>query len=73
MKKATTKESVILYKPKISLGATNKYDVYLKIEWGVFNKTIKLSRETPRLEERVVAEINSALTEGSESQPYEIR
>jgi len=74
MKATVTKaEKVVLYKPQISIGAANKYDLILHIEWGVTKKTVKLSREAANLIPRIVDEINLALQVAADAHPYETR
>ncbi len=67
------KPIVSIYKPKVFIGGTNKYDLYLTVEWGLFKKTVKLSKESSQLPERVVDEISNALLEALKTNPYEVR
>jgi len=64
-------KTVVLFPPKIEISPlTNKYDMVLTVRWGEFEKEIRLSKETFGLWNSAVRELNSALLEGSEANPY---
>ncbi len=63
---------VTLYPPKVEVSKkSDKYDLYLDIVWGDFEKEVKLSKETFNLQERTIQVINETFLEASETnKPY---
>ncbi len=67
-------KTVVLFPPKIELSSlTNKYDVVIVVRWGDFEKVLKINKEQVNgnlLWNNIVKELNDALLEGSETNPY---
>jgi hypothetical protein len=60
---------IVVFPPSIK-SRSDKYNLYLDIRWGEFNKEVKISKETSYVVEMVLKEINQALLEGSETNPF---
>jgi hypothetical protein len=49
---------------------TNRYDFIFIVRWGEFEKTIKINKEVGGAWTSMIRELNQALLEGSEANPY---
>lgn len=49
---------------------SSKYEMIFDLKWGVFEKQVKISRETYTFNQDLVKLLNEALVEGAESNPY---
>ncbi len=49
---------------------SSKYELILTLKWGEFEKYVKVSRETYTFQQDLIKNLNEALVEGAESNPY---
>jgi len=65
------KIAVVVYPPTISITTeTDRYNVCFEIRWGNFLKKFTVSRESNHMIWQMLDELNKALLEGSETNPY---
>jgi len=66
--------TIVLYPPRIVLdGRSDKYKLIFNVKWGDFTKEVVIDRETPGMYAKLTNEINMALLEGSETNPYLVK
>jgi hypothetical protein len=61
-----------LFPPKVSISKrTDKYNLYLDVQWGEYRDEIKLTKEFASLTERAIEAISASLLKASETtKPY---
>ena len=71
-KQKNEKTNITLYPPRVEISKkTDRFNLFITVKWGEFEREIKLTKETAGLFERTIDAINVALLEASETtQPY---
>lgn len=71
MSEQTSKPVIVLPPPVLKVSVlSNKYEMVIEVRWGTFEKFVKVDKETYNFNDLLVQELNKALLEGSETNPY---
>ena len=72
MPKSKQESKIDLFPPKVSISKrTDKYNLYIDVQWGEFKEELKLTKEFAALTERAIEAISASLLKASETtKPY---